>query len=327
MSKVKELILPVLLAVAVLAVPLVIKNPYWLNVLILILVWTSLGTAWNILGGYAGQLSLGHSAFFGLGAYTLAITATRFGWNPWLGIALGILLAVPLSLFIGSITFRLHGPYFVLGTLAIAEVLRLVALAWRSVTNGAVGIMVPRLFMGISRAPFYWFIAAVAIVAVGLTWWIERNKVGYYFTAIREDQETAESIGINTTGYKNLALVISAVISAVTGAFYASFLSYIEPDIVLSEPVSLQMAIVAIIGGRGTVLGPTVGATLLVLASELFRAQFKQAHLLIYGLLLMAAILFLPGGVLGTIQQRLKDRRAARLAATGATFVARKEAS
>lgn len=327
MSKLKDVLLPVLLAAAVLAVPLVLKNPYWLNVLILVLVWTALGTAWNILGGYAGQLSLGHSAFFGLGAYTLAIAATRFGWSPWLGILLGMALAVPLSLFIGSITFRLHGPYFVLGTLAIGEVLRLIALAWRSVTNGAVGIMVPRLFMGISRAPFYWFIAVVAILAVGLTWWLERNKVGYYFTAIREDQETAESIGINTTGYKNLALVMSAVIAAVTGAFYASYLSYIEPDIVLSEPVSLQMAIVAIIGGRGTVFGPAVGATLLVLASELFRAQFKQAHLLIYGLLLMAAILFLPGGVLGTIQQRLKDRRAAKAAATGATFVARKEAS
>jgi len=327
MSRVREIVPPLLLAVIVLSVPLFLKNPYWLNVLILVLVWTALGSTWNIVGGYAGQLSLGHSAFFGLGAYTLAITATHLGWNPWLGIALGMVLAVPLSLFIGSITFRLRGPYFVLGTLAIAEVLRLVALAWRSVTNGAVGIMVPFLFQGVSRAPYYWFIAVVAIVAVGITWWIERHKVGYYLTAIREDQETAESIGINTTGYKNLALVISAVLAAATGAFYASYLSYIEPDIVLSEPVSLQMAIVAIIGGRGTVFGPAVGATLLVFASELFRAQFKQAHLLIYGLLLMAAILFLPGGVLGTLQQRLKARRAARAALTGSTFGVRKEAS
>jgi len=326
LSKMRDAGLPLLLAAVVLAVPLVLKSPYWLNVLILVLVWTTLGTAWNIVGGYAGQLSLGHSAFFGLGAYTLALTAGKLGWNPWAGIALGMVLSVPLALFIGSITFRLHGPYFVLASLAIAEVLRLVTLAWRSVTNGAVGLMVPFLFEGISRAPYYWFIAVVAIVAVGLTWWIERHKLGYYLTAIREDQETAESIGINTTGYKNLALVLSAVIAAVTGSFYASYLSYIEPDIVLSEPVSLQMAIVAIIGGRGTVFGPAVGATLLVLASELFRAQFKQAHLLIYGLLLMAAILFLPGGVLGTLQQRIKARRAAKAAAIGATF-ARKEAS
>lgn len=327
MKNIKELALPLLLAAAVLAVPLFLHNPYWLNVLILVLVWTTLGTAWNIIGGYAGQLSLGHSAFFGIGAYTLAIAATNFGWNPWLAILLGMLLSVPLALGIGSITFRLQGPYFVLGTLAIAEVLRLVALAWRSVTNGAVGIMVPFLFQGVSRAPYYWFIAVVAILAVGTTWWIERHKLGYYLTAIREDQETAASIGINPTGYKNVALVLSAILASLTGGFYASYLSYIEPDIVLSEPVSLQMAIVAIIGGRGTVFGPTVGAVLLVFASELFRAQFKQAHLLIYGLLLMAAILFLPGGVLGEIQHRLKARAAARLATTASTFGARKEAN
>lgn len=325
MSKFNKGALPLLLAAAVLVVPLFVSSTYWLNIFILVLVWTALGTAWNIVGGYAGQLSLGHSSFFGIGAYSLAIAATTLGWNPWLGIALGVVLAIPLALGIGSITFRLHGPYFVLGTLALAEVLRLLALAWRPVTNGAVGIMVPFLFQGVSRAPYYWFIALVAILAVGTTWWIERNKIGYYLTAIREDQETAESIGINTTGYKNVALVISAMLAALTGGFYASYLSYIEPDIVLSEPVSLQMAIVAIIGGRGTVFGPAVGAALLVLSSELFRAQFKQAHLLIYGILLMLSILFLPGGVLGEIQHRLKLRAAARGTKAGGTFSARKE--
>lgn len=325
MSKWKEAAVPLLLIALVLAVPLVVKNPYHLNVLILVLVWTAAGSAWNILGGYAGQLSLGHSAFFGIGAYGLALSHAVWGWNPWLGLLFGVALSVPLALGVGSITFRLRGPYFVLGTLALAEVLRLVALAWRDLTNGAVGMMVPMLFQGISRAPYYYFIAGVAILAVGATWWLERHKFGYYLTAIREDQETAESIGINTTGYKNLALIISAALTALTGGFFASHLSYIEPDIVLSEPISIEIAVMAIIGGRGTVFGPAVGALVLVMASEIFRAEFKQAHLLIYGILLMLAILFLPGGILGEIQHRLKARAAARLTAAGGTFGSGKE--
>lgn len=311
---------PLLLAVAVLALPLFIHSPYYINLAILILVYTSLGSAWNIIGGYTGQLSLGHAAFFGIGAYGLAISATQWGWNPWLGILFGVALSVPLSLGIGSITFRLRGPYFVLATLALAEVLRLIAEAWRSLTNGSVGLMVPLLFQGISRVPYYYFVAAVAIAAVGTTWWIERNKIGYYLTAVREDQDTAETIGINTTGYKNIALLISAVLSSLTGAFYAAHLSYIEPQIVLGEPVSIQMAVVAIIGGRGTVFGPAVGATTLILASEVFRAQFKQAHLLIYGGLLILAIMFMPGGLLGELQHRLKARTAARASAGKTTF-------
>ncbi|MCG0239758.1 MAG: branched-chain amino acid ABC transporter permease [Firmicutes bacterium] len=326
MTRWREAAIPLALAAAVLAVPLVVKNPYHLNVAILVLVWTTLGAAWNIVGGYAGQLSLGHAAFFGIGAYSLALTAHYWGWSPWAGMAMAVAVSVPLAAAIGAITFRLRGPYFVLGTLALAEVLRLVVLAWRDLTYGAAGIMVPEIFPGLSRAPYYYFIALAAIAAVGTTWWMERSGFGYYLTAIREDQETAESIGVNAAWYKNLALMISAAFTALTGAFYASHLMFIEPDIVLSEPVSVQMAVVAIIGGRGTVLGPLVGALLLVLASEIFRAQFQQAHLLIYGLLLMLTILFMPGGVLGEIQHRLRLRAAPR-PVIGTTFSSSHESS
>lgn len=311
----------------VFAIPLFLDDPYYLSVLTLVLTYAALGTAWNILGGYAGQLSLGHSAFFGIGAYGLAVSAARWNWSPWLGVAFGVGLSVPLALAIGAITFRLRGAYFVLATIALAEVVRLTALAWRDVTNGAAGITAPSLFGSSSQAANYWLITAIAAVAVAFTWWLSHSKLGYCLTGVREDQETAETIGINTTGYKTVALLISAVLTSLTGAFYANHLSYIEPDMVLHEPLSIQIAVVAIIGGRGTVFGPVVGATLLILASEVFRAQFKTAHLLIYAILLMLTILFMPGGILGEIQHRLKSRAAARSVRSAGTFGSSREAA
>lgn len=292
-----------LVLAALAALPLVMDNPYYLDLLILIFLRSALASSWNILGGYTGQLSLGHAAYFGIGAYVVAILGTTYGVSPWTALLLGAFSGLPLALFIGFICFRLRGPYFVLATIALAEVLRLIALAWRSLTQGAVGLVVPSLFT--EKVGSYYFILALAALAVLLTMKIANSKLGYYFVAIREDEETAESIGINTTLFKTISLLISAFFTALLGGFYAAHLGFIEPDIVLGIGVSVQMVVTVITGGRGTVLGPALGASLLILAGEAFRTQFKQAHLLIYGLLLIVVILFMPDGLLGEIRRRI----------------------
>ncbi len=286
-------------AVALLALPLLVSSPYYLSLLVMVFLWTTAASAWNLLGGFTGQLSLGHAAYFGVGAYAVALLGSRFGVSPWLGLLAGAAAAVPVALVIGGVCFRLRGPYFTLATIASTEVLRQVALNWRSFTNGAVGLSVPPLFVGVSRAPYYYATLALAALTLLVSARLTTSKTGYWLQAIREDEDTAQSIGVDTARYKLLALAISAVFVALAGGIFAGYLSYIEPDIVLTVGLSIQICVFAIIGGLGTVEGPVLGAFLLTIASELFRSSFKQAHLIIYGVLMIVVMLFMPDGLLG----------------------------
>jgi branched-chain amino acid transport system permease protein len=185
-----------------LAAPFLFPARYAQHVLILILLYVALGSAWNILGGFAGQLSLGHAAFFGIGAYSTAVIASKSALSPWLGLVVGPVVVLPVALVVGWACFRLRGPYFTLATLAIGEMARLVALNWRDVTGGAVGIVIrPSVFSGTDKAPYYYIILAIAVVTVALCYRISRGKLGYFLMAVREDEATAESIGIDTTGF------------------------------------------------------------------------------------------------------------------------------
>jgi branched-chain amino acid transport system permease protein len=289
-----------LLFVFAIAAPFLFQARYAQHVLILILLYVTLGSAWNLLGGFAGQLSLGHAAFFGIGAYSAAIIASKSSLSPWLGMLIGPLIVLPLASLVGWICFRLRGPYFTLATIAIGEMVRLVALNWRGLTGGAVGVVIrPSIFSGTNKLPYYFVILVIAFGTVALCYFISRRKLGYYLLAIREDQETAESIGINTTRYKLIALSISASLTALAGAFYANYFLFVDPTVVLPLSLSVEIVLMAIIGGLGTVQGPVIGAILLKLSSEIFRNQFANANLLIYGLLLVLVILFLPEGLLG----------------------------
>jgi branched-chain amino acid transport system permease protein len=309
--KINSKLLLMLFPVVAIAAPFLFQARYAQHVLILILLYVTLGSAWNLLGGFAGQLSLGHAAFFGIGAYSAAILSSKSSLSPWLGMLIGPLLVLPLAGIVGWICFRLRGPYFTLATIAIGEMVRLVALNWRGLTGGAVGIVIPpSLFSGTSKLPYYFVILAIACATVGLCYFISRSKLGYYLLAIREDQETAESIGINTTRYKLVALSISASLTALAGAFYANYFLFVDTTIVLPLSLSVEIVLMAIIGGLGTVQGPVIGAILLKLASEIFRYQFTNANLLIYGLLLVLVILFLPDGLLGGFR-KLTQRKAA----------------
>jgi branched-chain amino acid transport system permease protein len=290
--------------------PFIFQARYAQHVLILVLLYVTLGSAWNILGGFAGQLSLGHAAFFGTGAYAAAIIASKSQFSPWWAMIAGPIIVLPVALIVGWICFRLRGPYFTLATIAVGEMVRLVALNWRELTGGAVGVVIrPSVFSGTSKIPYYYIILVIAAATVALCYFISRRKLGYFFMAIREDQETAESIGIDTTRYKLAALAISASLTAAAGAFYANYFLFVDPTIVLPLALSVEIVLMAIIGGLGTVAGPVLGAVLLKLSSEIFRSYFEQANLLIYGALLIIVILFMPGGLMGGFQSLFRSKK------------------
>ena len=291
-----------------LLVPTVVQTDYKLQVLFRIYLFASLGLAWNLVGGYAGQLSLGHSAYFGAGAYGLALFSGKLGMSPWLAVFVGVAAALACALLIGGVSFRLRGPYFVLSTIAFAEILRLAAKNLPGLTGGDVGVPVPALFHGNINRSFYWAAVALASLAFALTVIISRAKFGYYLMAIREDEDTALSVGIDAARIKVAVLLISAALTAVAGALYASIFLFVVPDQVLALDVSNEIAIVAMLGGAGTVLGPIVGSVVLETASEIFKNTFKEAHLLIYGVLLVVVVLFMPGGIVGTITGLLRRR-------------------
>jgi branched-chain amino acid transport system permease protein len=289
-----------------LLVPLVVRSDYGLQVLFRIYLFAALGLAWNLVGGYAGQLSLGHVAYFGAGAYGLAIGAGTLGLPPWPAVLLGIVMALAFALLIGGVSFRLRGPYFALATIAFGEILRLVAKNLPEVTGGDVGMQVPALFGGNVNRSFYWAAVALAALAFAVTAAIARGRFGYYLMAIREDEDTALSVGINATANKLAALLVSAALTAVAGSLYASVFLYIVPDQVLSLELSNQVAIVAMLGGAGTLVGPVLGSVVLETAAEVFKNTFDEAHLLIYGGLLVVVVLYMPEGIVGAVRGALR---------------------
>jgi branched-chain amino acid transport system permease protein len=283
-------------------VPFLVQNDYQMQVVFRIALFAALGLAWDLVGGYAGQLSLGHAAFFGLGAYGLALL-TKASVPLWIALFLAALIATVFAVVMGLIMFRLRGPYFALATIAAAEVLRLLATNL-DITQGAIGVTTPALFTG--RYFWRWFyLSAVVLAAVAflVNAWVSESRFGYYLMAIREDEDTASAVGIDTASYKNRALLISAFITALGGALYASAFQFIIPDNVFTIDISLQVAIITMLGGAGTLLGPIMGSILLLSASEIFKNQFKESHLLIYGILIVLVVLFLPEGIMGGIRK------------------------
>ncbi|MBM3463463.1 MAG: branched-chain amino acid ABC transporter permease [Armatimonadetes bacterium] len=294
---------------ASLAVPFVVADEYLLNVFILIWMNVALGSAWNIIGGYGGQHSLGHAAFFGIGAYLTLLFFQEWGSDPWLGMLSGAALSTLAAATVGWICFRLRGPYFTLSSIALAEVLRIITINWRSVTRGAEGILlapdkIPMIFGQplVGKLPFYYMMLGIAIISVALTAWIARSRLGYALVAVREDQDAAEALGVDATATKVLGLIVSAALVSATGSVFALYLRYVDPDTVLTLHRSVDMLLVAIMGGMGTVFGPVLGGIVLSGISETFRAFTGQANLLLYGIMVIVVILYLPGGLLGALR-------------------------
>jgi branched-chain amino acid transport system permease protein len=290
----------------------------WQNLLITTFYYAYLGQAWNILGGYAGQLSLGHAAFFAIGAYTSAVLATHYAISPWLGMFAGAALAALLSLGIGYLGFRfgLRGFYFILLTLAAAEICRLIALHL-PILGGYTGLFItftpnPWQFQFQGKISYYFIALGFLLLATGLVWLIERSKFGTYLLAIREDEDASEALGVDTFGYKMAAFALSAALTALGGTFYAYFQFYLQPNTVLNINHSVDIMIRPIVGGSGTLLGPVLGSLLLELLGEFSRTYFAGGRagmtVLIYGVLLIVVVLFLPRGVYPTLAHWLRRR-------------------
>ncbi|RPI07250.1 MAG: branched-chain amino acid ABC transporter permease [Zetaproteobacteria bacterium] len=290
--------------------PFVVSS-VWQNLFITAFYFGFLAQAWNILGGYAGQLSLGHAAFFAIGAYTSVILHTHLGISPWLGMFAGALLAALLSQGIGFLGFRfgLRGFYFILLTLAVAEILRLIALHL-PILGGYTGLFInftpnPWQFQFKGKIPYYFIALSFLSLASAVVWLIERSKFGAYLVAIREDEDAAEALGVDTFRYKMLAYAISAALTALGGTFYAYYQYYLQPNTVLSMHHSVDIMIRPIVGGSGTILGPILGSFLLELLGEFSRTYFAEGaaglYVAIYGVLLIVVVLFLPRGVYPTL--------------------------
>jgi len=304
-----------LISIAVL-LPFLLPS-YFVHVLIMILFYGYLGTSWNILGGYAGQFSFGHAAFFGIGAYTSSLIFVNWGISPWIGMVFGGLLGMLLGLLIGSLCFHygLRGPYFALATLAFAELLRLISLNL-DLTGKAMGILIPLKgnaplsFQHESKIFYYFVILLMFIGVLGVARWIERGKVGDYLAAIREDEDSAEAIGVNTFAYKLLGILISGFLTALGGTFYAQYFLYIDPPVTFGVGTSIEIFLRPIVGGMGTVYGPIVGALVLGPLGEVTRGilgGYHGVHLMIYGAILVSVIIFLPNGICGWLSSLKKE--------------------
>ncbi|WP_366923053.1 branched-chain amino acid ABC transporter permease [Metallumcola ferriviriculae] len=278
--------------------PLVIKARYYQHILIMALIWATLGTAWNLLGGYTGQVSFGHAAFFGLGAYAAGLLTHHLELSSWWGILLGPVVAMLISIPIGLICFRLRGPYFALAMLATGEIFRLVFTNWVSFTNGARGILLMPSIT--SKLPYYYMALFMLGLAIMVVYFIMNSRYGYYFLAIREDQDSAEALGIPTSRFKMYSLLPSAFLTGLAGAFYMNYLAFIDPHVVFSlSEISVMVILVVMLGGVATTWGPAVGAAIYVILSELFRAQWGTASVLAFGVLVCLVIMFLPNGIMG----------------------------
>lgn len=309
-----------LLAV-LLVFPWAVHDAYFRHLMILVLMWVTIGTGWNLLAGYTGQVSFGTAAFFGVGAYTAGLLAHHLEISAWWGMAFGGLAAVIVAFPFGAIAFPLRGAYFALGSLALGEIMRLIATTWESLTEGMVGILIMQTF--VSKLPYYYIALGLAVASVLVMHMVTRSRLGYYFVSIREDQDAASSIGVDVTRFKMVSLSLHAFLTGTAGALYMNYMGFIDPQVVFSlSDISIMAILVVIVGGVGTIMGPVVGAFIMVAVQEVFRSggfgalkaltaavggsfmpiltkYITQAHVLAFGILVVVVIMTLPNGVVG----------------------------
>jgi branched-chain amino acid transport system permease protein len=292
--------------VIIAAWPLLVQDVFYQRVGALVLLAAISASAWNLLGGYAGQVSVGHAVYFGAGAYASLVVYTEFGWPPIAGAPLGVVVSMAISALVGTPTFRLRGHYFSMATIAAAELFRILAANW-PLLGAAVGLMgppVPRSVWDlsfISPMPYHYLFLAVLVVLLALTWKMQRSRMGYYLAAIRGGDRAARSLGVPVLRYKLYALLLSAGFTSLAGSLYAVMVGFIDPDSALGILISVKMLIVAALGGAGTLFGPLVGAIILIPLEETTNAMFGGGGtgitFIVYGAIILLVARFQPGGV------------------------------
>jgi len=309
------LILGVILAL----LPLGIRKEFLISIFINIFLYAYLGQCWNILGGYAGYLSLGHTVFFGIGAYASSILFCSFGINPWLGMLSGAILAMLVGIVISYLSFRygLRGIYFAMITLAFGVIFRVI-FTNSEFLGGAQGVLIPLKAPSIAqfqfdgKLGFFYIGLLLVLMSLVITWFISRQKFGYNLLAIKDNEKASEALGIHTNRYKLLATCLSASLTALGGSFYAQYLMYISPETVFSLNLSIEIVLVVIVGGMGTLFGPVLGAFVLIPIGELTRALLKEGamgmHVIVYGIILIIFCLLLPNGLIPTVQTLFRSR-------------------
>lgn len=306
----KKRIFSILGLLLVAAIPLYIKSQYALSILILVLLYAFYSGSWNILGGFAGQLSFSHAIFIGVGGYVSGCMFAYLGISPWIGMFAGGLVSGILSLVVALPCFKLKGSYFALATEALLFVIQYLFKSETYIlgvkTNAAIGLQIPwkGTFSAMqfkTNTGYFYIILAFVVLMYIFTRWLTRSKMGYYLRAIKNNQDAAASIGVNAWMYKTLAQFLGAFLAGIGGTFYAQYILILDPKAVLGYPLSVQCILIAIIGGRGTVWGPIVGACIMVPISELLRAtigtQVPGISYFIYGVLLMIIVFFCPDGL------------------------------
>ncbi len=300
-----------LVGIIAFVLPLVLRSPTYLHILVLLYFYAYLTTSWNLVGGFAGVLPLGHAAFVGIGAYTSTILFLQYGISPWIGMIVGSILATIVGVLIGLPTLKMRGAYFALATIAFSEGVRVmienIDFLGPFKLNGPRGLLIPPLntglanFLFVGKEPYYYIILIMLIMALAFTYFISRSKLGYYLNAGGEEPEAAMALGVNVARAKLIAMAMSCFLTALAGTFYAQFTLYIHPRSIISLDLSFEIAFIALIGGRGSIAGPVLGALLLRPVSDFSRIYFGATlpglHLVIFGVVLVLVMIYQPRGL------------------------------
>ncbi len=314
-----------LVGIIAFVLPLVLRSPTYLHILVLLYFYAYLTTSWNLVGGFAGVLPLGHAAFVGIGAYTSTILFLQYGISPWIGMIVGSILATIVGVLIGLPTLKMRGAYFALATIAFSEGVRVmienIDFLGPFKLNGPRGLLIPPLntglanFLFVGKEPYYYIILIMLIMALAFTYFISRSKLGYYLNAGGEEPEAAMALGVNVARAKLIAMAMSCFLTALAGTFYAQFTLYIHPRSIISLDLSFEIAFIALIGGRGSIAGPVLGALLLRPVSDFSRIYFGATlpglHLVIFGVVLVLVMIYQPRGLqepLTRVFNKLLDR-------------------
>lgn len=301
--------------------PQIVRVRFVWNLLSLIMVWAVVGMGWNVIGGYCGQVSNGHSLFYGIGAYTVAITCQYWKISPWISIWLGAVISMAVAFIFGKPLLRLKGHVFAISTMALAECARIIFVNWKWV-GGATGVYIytkgvnEYLYMQFKNPLNYYYVFLIFVVAIlVLIKILDKSKFFYYLRTIKGNEMAAESVGIDVAKYKNRAYIMSAAIVSIGGSLYAQFLLYIDPATIMTLNISMMIVLTAVMGGVGTVEGPILGAIVLTTISEYSRVylgQYGGLDLILYGVLVILIVLFIPGGILSIFNKWFEKREAAK---------------